>query len=59
MKNPYSIYQKIKNLNLTDLQKEYLLNCDDDGILTKKEADRLRSIGKFITLDYIKRSLKN
>ena len=43
--------EKLRLLNLSPSMKEYLLNCDNDGILTRKDADYLKSIGKWFTME--------
>jgi len=45
--------QNLIGLSLTESQKEYILNCDDDGILTKKDAIYLKQIGKWITMETV------
>jgi hypothetical protein len=47
------IQQNLIGLSLTESQKEYILNCDDDGILTKKDATYLKQIGKWITMETV------
>ena len=43
--------EKLRLLNLSPSMKEYLLNCDNDGILTRKDVDYLKSIGKWFAME--------
>jgi len=43
--------ENLRSLNLSPSMKEYILNCNDDGILTRKDADYLKSIGKWLTME--------